>query len=84
MNHSSLPCLTMIGSPNFGYRSVYRDLETQVTILTTNKELQERMGKEQKLLYKQGQSVNSSTFTQEDRLVPTWVKMVVWLGKKFF
>jgi len=84
MSISNMPCLTMVGSPNFGYRSVYRDLETQVTILTTNKELQERMGKEQKLLYKQGQSVNSSTFTQEDRLVPTWVKMVVWLGKKFF
>ena len=26
------PCLTMVGSPNFGYRSQKRDLETQVPV----------------------------------------------------
>ena len=84
MNHSILPCLTMIGSPNFGYRSVSKDLETQVTILTTNRKLQEQMGEEQSLLYKQGKEVNSNTYQEEDRRVPAWVKMVVGLARKFF
>lgn len=39
---SSLPCLTLIGSPNFGYRSVHRDLEAQVAIVTKNKSLQQQ------------------------------------------
>ena len=36
------PCLTMVGSPNFGYRSVHRDLETQLTLLTRDPGLQVR------------------------------------------
>ncbi|KAG8129169.1 hypothetical protein E2320_015837, partial [Naja naja] len=39
---SSLPCLTLIGSPNFGYRSVHRDLEAQIAIVTENKALQQQ------------------------------------------
>ncbi|KAI5623339.1 CDP-diacylglycerol--glycerol-3-phosphate 3-phosphatidyltransferase, mitochondrial, partial [Silurus asotus] len=34
------PCLTLIGSPNFGYRSVHRDIEAQIAIVTENDELQ--------------------------------------------
>lgn len=37
---SSLPCLTLIGSPNFGYRSVHRDLEAQIAIVTESRALQ--------------------------------------------
>lgn len=37
------PCLTLIGSPNFGYRSVHRDLEAQVAIVTENEELQSQL-----------------------------------------
>lgn len=37
------PCLTLIGSPNFGYRSVHRDLEAQIAIVTENQELQRRL-----------------------------------------
>eukprot|EP00092_Neocalanus_flemingeri_P027299 GFUD01029609.1.p1 GENE.GFUD01029609.1~~GFUD01029609.1.p1 ORF type:complete len:463 (+),score=141.61 GFUD01029609.1:102-1490(+) len=84
MSLSSLPCLTMVGSPNYGYRSVYKDLETQVTILTTNCGLQEQLREEQNLLYKQGKEVNSITYQQEERRVPLWVKMVVGLTRKFF
>eukprot|EP00092_Neocalanus_flemingeri_P020741 GFUD01022476.1.p1 GENE.GFUD01022476.1~~GFUD01022476.1.p1 ORF type:complete len:461 (-),score=147.82 GFUD01022476.1:186-1568(-) len=84
MSLSKMPCLTMVGSPNFGYRSVSKDLETQVTILTTNKELQEKMGEEQSLLYNLGKEVDSNTFQQEERRVPAWVKMVVGLTRKFF
>lgn len=37
------PCLTLIGSPNFGYRSVHRDLEAQIAIVTENKALQSQL-----------------------------------------
>uniref|UniRef100_A0A8C8S5M5 CDP-diacylglycerol--glycerol-3-phosphate 3-phosphatidyltransferase n=1 Tax=Pelusios castaneus TaxID=367368 RepID=A0A8C8S5M5_9SAUR len=40
---SRLPCLTLIGSPNFGYRSVHRDLEAQVAIVTENRALQQQL-----------------------------------------
>ncbi|XP_077407775.1 CDP-diacylglycerol--glycerol-3-phosphate 3-phosphatidyltransferase, mitochondrial isoform X3 [Vanacampus margaritifer] len=37
------PCLTLIGSPNFGYRSVHRDLEAQIAIVTENEQLQDQL-----------------------------------------
>lgn len=37
------PCLTLIGSPNFGYRSVHRDLEAQIAIVTENEGLQAQL-----------------------------------------
>jgi len=83
-SYSSLPCLTMVGSPNYGYRSVYKDLETQVTILTNNRGLQEQLGEEQSMLYKQGKEVNNNTYQQEDRRVPVWVNAAVGLARKFF
>ncbi|XP_040438173.1 CDP-diacylglycerol--glycerol-3-phosphate 3-phosphatidyltransferase, mitochondrial isoform X2 [Falco naumanni] len=43
---SNLPCLTLIGSPNFGYRSVHRDLEAQVAIVTENTALQQQLHQE--------------------------------------
>lgn len=39
----SMPCLTLIGSPNFGYRSVHRDLETQIALVTENQDLQRQL-----------------------------------------
>ncbi|XP_054719882.1 CDP-diacylglycerol--glycerol-3-phosphate 3-phosphatidyltransferase, mitochondrial-like isoform X2 [Uloborus diversus] len=41
--NAKLPSVTFIGSPNFGYRSVYKDLEAQVVIVTENKELQRQL-----------------------------------------
>uniref|UniRef100_A0A5F9CN87 CDP-diacylglycerol--glycerol-3-phosphate 3-phosphatidyltransferase n=1 Tax=Oryctolagus cuniculus TaxID=9986 RepID=A0A5F9CN87_RABIT len=43
---SSLPCLTLIGSPNFGYRSVHRDLEAQIAIVTESRALQQQLHQE--------------------------------------
>ena len=34
-----MPVLTTIGSPNFGHRSVYRDLEMQLFVVTENLQL---------------------------------------------
>jgi len=81
---SALPCLTMVGSPNYGYRSVYKDLETQVTILSNNKGLQKQLGEEQTRVFKHSDEVDGSTYQQEDRRVPAWVKLGTMLARKFF
>ncbi|XP_034069239.1 CDP-diacylglycerol--glycerol-3-phosphate 3-phosphatidyltransferase, mitochondrial [Gymnodraco acuticeps] len=78
------PCLTLIGSPNFGYRSVHRDLEAQIAIVTENKALQSQLQEEQERLYQRSTEVSSSTFEQPDRHVKLWVKLVTPLIKNFF
>lgn len=45
-NSEKGPCVTVVGSSNFGCRSVYRDLESQVVLLTENENLQRRLGAE--------------------------------------
>lgn len=69
----TLPNLTLIGSPNFGHRSVYRDLETQVAIVTDNKGLSEALHKEKTQLYHNAQQVTDVTFTLPERKTPFWV-----------
>ncbi|CAH3136976.1 unnamed protein product [Porites lobata] len=67
------PNLTLIGSPNFGHRSVYRDLEAQVAIVTDNKGLSEALNKEKTQLYHNAQRVTDETFTLPERKTPFWV-----------
>lgn len=67
------PNLTLIGSPNFGHRSVYRDLEAQVAIVTDNKGLSEALHKEKTQLYHNAQRVTDETFTLPQRKTPFWV-----------
>uniref|UniRef100_A0A8C3AUK9 CDP-diacylglycerol--glycerol-3-phosphate 3-phosphatidyltransferase n=1 Tax=Cyclopterus lumpus TaxID=8103 RepID=A0A8C3AUK9_CYCLU len=78
------PCLTLIGSPNFGYRSVHRDLEAQIAIVTENEELQSQLQEEQEILYQRSSEVSGSTFERPDRHVKLWVKLVTPLIKNFF
>uniref|UniRef100_A0A146WRZ3 CDP-diacylglycerol--glycerol-3-phosphate 3-phosphatidyltransferase n=1 Tax=Fundulus heteroclitus TaxID=8078 RepID=A0A146WRZ3_FUNHE len=78
------PCLTLIGSPNFGYRSVHRDLEAQIAIVTENEALQGQLQEEQEMLYRRSSEVSDSTFEQPDRYVKLWVKLVTPLIKNFF
>ncbi|KAK7004516.1 CDP-diacylglycerol--glycerol-3-phosphate 3-phosphatidyltransferase mitochondrial-like isoform X1 [Biomphalaria glabrata] len=79
-----LPTLTLVGSPNFGYRSVYRDLECQVALVTENKHLQEQLREEHVRLFASSQPVDESTFQGRDRYVPLWIRYVTKLIKNFF
>lgn len=81
---SGLPCLTLIGSPNFGYRSVHRDLEAQIAIVTESQALQQQLHQEQAQLYVRSGAVSPATFQQPGRQVKLWVKMVTPLIKNFF
>ncbi|VTJ75468.1 Hypothetical predicted protein [Marmota monax] len=65
---SSLPCLTLIGSPNFGYRSVHRDLEAQIAIVTESRSLQQQLHQEQEQLYLRTSSEDARNgFDEDDR-----------------
>ncbi|XP_071968676.1 CDP-diacylglycerol--glycerol-3-phosphate 3-phosphatidyltransferase, mitochondrial [Engystomops pustulosus] len=79
-----MPCLTLIGSPNFGYRSVHRDLEAQIALVTENQDLQQQLHQEQQHLYERSSEVTPGTFQHPSRYVKLWVKLVTPLIKNFF
>ncbi|XP_012534215.1 CDP-diacylglycerol--glycerol-3-phosphate 3-phosphatidyltransferase, mitochondrial [Monomorium pharaonis] len=78
------PSLTLIGSPNFGYRSVNRDLETQIAIVTRNEKLQNALHEEQARLFSCARPVTRKTFSQQDRIPPAWVCAVVFFFRYYF
>ncbi|XP_060583180.1 CDP-diacylglycerol--glycerol-3-phosphate 3-phosphatidyltransferase, mitochondrial-like [Ruditapes philippinarum] len=84
IQQSNLPVLTLIGSPNFGYRSIYRDLECQVAVLTTNTSLQNQLKQEHERLYGSSYKVTAKTFQHPDRYVPLWVRFVTRFLKNLF
>lgn len=78
---SKLPNLTLIGSSNYGERSVNRDLESQICLVTVNKSLQKRLQSECDNLFKLGRMAEADIIS---RPIPRWVKTVVWLFKNYF
>ncbi|EZA62629.1 CDP-diacylglycerol--glycerol-3-phosphate 3-phosphatidyltransferase, mitochondrial isoform X2 [Ooceraea biroi] len=78
------PSLTLIGSPNFGYRSVNRDLETQIAVVTKNEKLQDALHEEQTRLFSCAKPVTRKTFSQQDRIPPAWVCAIVLFFRYYF
>lgn len=79
--NSQWPDLTVIGSSNFGERSVNRDLESQICLVTTNETLRKQLQYECDNLYKHGQVAEREL---EIRQVPKWVRLVVALFRNYF
>ncbi|KAF9288140.1 CDP-diacylglycerol--glycerol-3-phosphate 3-phosphatidyltransferase [Mortierella alpina] len=71
--YSELPIMTTIGSPNFGYRSIVRDLEAQMFLVTTNQGLRKSLHEELCNLRLHAHSVTEETFKTPERQVPVWV-----------
>ena len=67
-----------------GYRSVYRDLESQLAIVTVNSSLRDQLDEERRNLFQSGEAVTSSTFKSPDRSVPLWVRFVIKVFRHFF
>ena len=61
------PMITMIGSPNFGHRSVNLDLEAQAIILTENQELRKKLKKERDFIFQDSEKVDLNTFDKHYR-----------------
>ncbi|CAF1306052.1 unnamed protein product [Adineta steineri] len=78
------PVLTCIGSPNFGARSIQRDLEAQLAILTDNQELRKKFHHECKRLFQNGTHVTSETFKQSSRIAPVWGPLFMRIFRNFF
>ncbi|XP_059470727.1 CDP-diacylglycerol--glycerol-3-phosphate 3-phosphatidyltransferase, mitochondrial [Neocloeon triangulifer] len=77
------PELTLVGSPNFGERSTVRDLELQLAVVTTHKGLRSQLAEEVHDL-KKGTSLFPEDLNTAQRSPPLWVRLVVFLCKKFF
>lgn len=73
--------LSLCGSPNFGYRSVYRDLELQMAILTKDDNLVQQFLNEYENI-----SRYSTSISTPDQLpfVSYWVRIATRLVKSFF
>lgn len=77
--------ITNIGSPNFGSRSVLRDLESQCFIVTKNTELMERFEQEQNAMFASSTRVSKDTFLEQssDRQLPFYVSALDSLTRRF-
>ncbi|KAN0022834.1 hypothetical protein ACTFIU_005575 [Dictyostelium citrinum] len=71
------PSITLIGSPNFGSRSVEKDLEAQIILITQNKQLQQKMDNEKNYLWTYTQDANLELF--EKRKVSLMVRFLVYI-----
>jgi len=65
-------------------RSVEKDLETQIVVVTSNEELRDRLQRERDDLFKHGTLVNAQTWGEPGRAVPWWVSRVVGIARNFF
>jgi len=75
------PCLTMVGSSNFGQRSTERDVEAQMIVLTENEDLMKRMEEEKQSLMKYSKAVSKQTFAAPERKIGKVSQLLV---SKFF
>ena len=67
-----------------GYRSVYRDLEAQLAVVTINSSLRDQLHQERKNLFQQAEMVSGTTFDHPERKIPLWVRFVIKVFRRFF
>lgn len=63
---------------------MYRDLETQVAVVTRNPHLQQMLYDEQERLFQRGIVLSEDTFALPDRGIAFWVRLFVWTFRSFF
>ncbi|KAJ8870696.1 hypothetical protein PR048_029721 [Dryococelus australis] len=76
------PCLTLVGSSNMGARSVQRDLESQVAVVTTDPRLQQSLAEERDALFSRG--THFTLATAADLKAPLWLSAVVRCFSHYF
>lgn len=83
---ASQPLLTLIGSANFGARSLWRDTEAQVTLLTENAALRQLLADEQSALIADSTLVPNRQYleTERDHVVPFWVHCATRVARDVF
>lgn len=75
------PSISIIGSSNYTKRSYTHDLEAGALIVTENKELKQRLGKEKNWLQDYAQPVSLDDFAKTERRVGLHVRIAMWIVK---
>jgi len=75
---------TVIGSSNYGYRSVYRDLEVGALLVTRNEGLIRQITEEKQALMEFCQPIEPHTFFRKDHFVPMWIRYSSRFIRHFF
>uniref|UniRef100_A0AAF5PUM6 CDP-diacylglycerol--glycerol-3-phosphate 3-phosphatidyltransferase n=1 Tax=Wuchereria bancrofti TaxID=6293 RepID=A0AAF5PUM6_WUCBA len=75
---------TMIGSSNFGHRSVHRDLEAQILIITCSEKLKRGLQEERSRILDYTTKVDAATFLQRDHFVPFWIRLISRFIRNYF
>ncbi len=75
------PSFTSIGSPNFGSRSLNRDLEAQTMILTSDVDLMARLKLESDRLTSQARVMSAEEFQKPERHVPRSARVAARIAK---
>ncbi|KAG8344853.1 putative phosphatidylglycerophosphate synthase-like protein [Trypanosoma vivax] len=80
-----LPYLVAYGSTNYGHRSVYKDVEAEVFLCTTDQSLREALRQELIFLLKQSVAVTEDRFVTDSRgPFQLLVSFLVQMGRNFF
>jgi CDP-diacylglycerol--glycerol-3-phosphate 3-phosphatidyltransferase len=74
---------TLVGSSNFGVRSMKRDLETQLAIFTTNEDLSRRLREEREYIFQGAQEVTPQTFEQRADNHSSMLRFVIPFATKY-
>ncbi|KAF6203196.1 hypothetical protein GE061_003614 [Apolygus lucorum] len=82
--HDDTPILTLVGSSNYGSRSVRRDLETQMALVTVNEDLRRRLGHEENAFASLAQPFTRQIGLSKDRKPKLWIVTTMKLFKTFF
>ncbi len=79
MLNGSYDCIYGLGA-----RSIDRDLEAQLAIVTSNEELGAKFHRERVRLFQYGTSVTSETFKHLSRAPPFWGRLFMRIFRNFF
>jgi CDP-diacylglycerol--glycerol-3-phosphate 3-phosphatidyltransferase len=82
-NNNHLPIYTIIGSSNYGYRSVFKDVEAQVLIYSKNKDLQAKFDDERKKIFDNKYLIKVNEYTISSTKLSKLTKLVAKFARNY-
>ncbi|KAK0289486.1 CDP-diacylglycerol--glycerol-3-phosphate 3-phosphatidyltransferase [Friedmanniomyces endolithicus] len=73
------PSISLVGSSNYTKRSYSLDLEANTLIVTSNADLQRRLGEEEKWLQEYAKVVTRDDYAKTERRVGLHVRVAMWI-----
>ena len=75
----SNPSISLVGSSNYTKRSYGLDLEANTLIVTSNPDLQRRLGEEEKWLQEYATTMSRDDYAKTERRVGLHVRIAMWI-----